>query len=446
MRQVLITIIILYFSSIALGQVDNLPDTTRSCMVDSLKLVIPENYDAFLWSNGDTTNYTWVYENGYYSVIYSLGDFNYYDTTLVKIFPVSIEQPDTTIFCGDTIILSVDSIQYNYLWDPGELTESSIEVFPREETLYSVEITDPEEPGTWCIDTVRVMTEAKIYIDTLIQLEMGCSGESKGKMDIDVSGEYAPFIYDWSAGYPAPYDSTIVEYIIDGDHEIIISDSLGCQLMHEFTVEPYPMPEIEFLFDPDSVVYIQKPFVTFSFNNLTYELSPVDTFDIITYTWNFGDDETSNVLEPTHTYYQDGEFRVTLDYKTYVGCDGTDSTTVTVKPIYPNIPDIITPNGDSFNEFLVIDDTGTPPEDNENPDSGDAKFGIDADNEKMLQDFYIQTSLIIFNRWGKKVYESENYQNDWNGEGLPDGVYFYVLKCTGFQSTDIFKGTVTILR
>jgi len=47
--------------------------------------------------------------------------------------------------------------------------------------------------------------------------------------------------------------------------------------------------------------------------------------------------------------------------------------------------------------------------------------------------------LRVFNRWGQTVFESEKYQNDWNGaanvgvvsginrQGLPEGTYFYVL-------------------
>ena len=50
---------------------------------------------------------------------------------------------------------------------------------------------------------------------------------------------------------------------------------------------------------------------------------------------------------------------------------------------------------------------------------------------------YDNVSLIVFNRWGNKVYESNNYMNDWDGyanvsgvfgnKPLPVGTYFYVL-------------------
>jgi len=45
-------------------------------------------------------------------------------------------------------------------------------------------------------------------------------------------------------------------------------------------------------------------------------------------------------------------------------------------------------------------------------------------------------SVIVYNRWGNKVFEADDYKNDWDGisnqglrvgEGLPDGTYFYII-------------------
>jgi hypothetical protein len=35
--------------------------------------------------------------------------------------------------------------------------------------------------------------------------------------------------------------------------------------------------------------------------------------------------------------------------------------------------------------------------------------------------------VLICNRWGKEVYRSNDYRNDWAAAGLPDGLYFYRL-------------------
>lgn len=76
------------------------------------------------------------------------------------------------------------------------------------------------------------------------------------------------------------------------------------------------------------------------------------------------------------------------------------------------IPNIFTPNGDGVNEVFFI---------RNKPDA---------------------TELIITNRWGKEVLHSKDYQNDWNGGDVSDGVYYYVISAAG-QS---YSGWVEILR
>ena len=82
---------------------------------------------------------------------------------------------------------------------------------------------------------------------------------------------------------------------------------------------------------------------------------------------------------------------------------------------------IITPNGDGDNDVLEF---------------------------KGLEDFPTN-SLRIYNRWGVRMYEKVNYQNDdirWDGSRdgveLPPGVYYYILEFEGFQ----IKNTLTIIR
>ncbi|AUP77204.1 gliding motility-associated C-terminal domain-containing protein [Flavivirga eckloniae] len=71
----------------------------------------------------------------------------------------------------------------------------------------------------------------------------------------------------------------------------------------------------------------------------------------------------------------------------------------------------VTPNGDAYNEYFEI--------------SGIELCGF-------------QYEVQIFNRWGALVYESGNYQNDWNGTTgngsigsagkVPNGTYYYIIK------------------
>lgn len=85
-------------------------------------------------------------------------------------------------------------------------------------------------------------------------------------------------------------------------------------------------------------------------------------------------------------------------------CNNTqfDQVSVTVEPSCDlSIPNVITPDhqGPLVNETFYIDNL----------------------------DKFPGSSVIIYNRWGKKVYESSDYQNNWNGGNYSDGTYYYVL-------------------
>lgn len=88
-------------------------------------------------------------------------------------------------------------------------------------------------------------------------------------------------------------------------------------------------------------------------------------------------------------------------------------------PVALVIPNVITPNGDGFNDRWRID--------------GLADY---ADHE-----------LYIVNRWESTVFQTQAYRQDWDGEGLPDGTYFYLLRVrpTGGQER-LYRGAITLLR
>ncbi len=66
-----------------------------------------------------------------------------------------------------------------------------------------------------------------------------------------------------------------------------------------------------------------------------------------------------------------------------------------------NIPNIISPDnrGSALNETFYIENL----------------------------DRFPPSSLVIYNRFGNRLYESSNYQNNWNGSKYADGTYYYVL-------------------
>ena len=76
-------------------------------------------------------------------------------------------------------------------------------------------------------------------------------------------------------------------------------------------------------------------------------------------------------------------------------------------------PNIITPNNDGLNDVFIV--------------SSAQRGG----------------KLLIFNRWGRKLEEMDNYQNTWDGGNHPDGVYYYQLVDAQGGST---KGWLEVAR
>ena len=75
----------------------------------------------------------------------------------------------------------------------------------------------------------------------------------------------------------------------------------------------------------------------------------------------------------------------------------------------------------------------------------------DGDNDTWVVDglwSYPLNKVTIFNRWGKTVFEAEDYQSDWdgrwNGDALPEGTYYYVLDPG--DGTAPLKGYIMLFR
>ena len=96
-------------------------------------------------------------------------------------------------------------------------------------------------------------------------------------------------------------------------------------------------------------------------------------------------------------------------------------TTATVE-IYSTHRDIMylfTPNNDGFNDLWEIPELAS----------------------------YGKSEVRVYNRWGKLVFHSPDYNNTWNGTShgsdLPEGAYYFIIKTT---NSGTITGTVNILR
>ena len=137
--------------------------------------------------------------------------------------------------------------------------------------------------------------------------------------------------------------------------------------------------------------------------------------------WNTG--ETVSAIEVSHI----GTYSV----RAYDGpCEETADIELPECPPDLIFPNIITPNGDGSNDVFAI-----------------GNLDIDFPNY-----------IAIYNRWGKKVFEKENYQtfardgaihnaeSGFSAEGLSDGVYYYSFHYEGRVHKLDYHGTITVIR
>jgi|GEM_PF-1954194 len=120
---------------------------------------------------------------------------------------------------------------------------------------------------------------------------------------------------------------------------------------------------------------------------------------------------SSNELEKLYSNIPPGRYIVQVTDDLGCGIELTARVRMN-KDVF--VPNVFSPNGDDINDVFYI-------------------RNLPSDNSK----------LIITNRWGKEVYSSNSYQNNWSGGGTPDGLYFYTLRIEGMEP---LTGWVEIIR
>ncbi|WP_293916756.1 DUF7507 domain-containing protein, partial [Sphingobacterium sp. UBA5789] len=98
--------------------------------------------------------------------------------------------------------------------------------------------------------------------------------------------------------------------------------------------------------------------------------------------------------------------------------DASGQYNVTVSPLPLHIPNVFTPNGDGQNDKFEIE-------------------GIER---------FDRVEMTIINRWGNEVYRNSRYDNNWVGEGLNEGTYYYIIETHKGSTKQLHKGWVLIKR
>ena len=181
--------------------------------------------------------------------------------------------------------------------------------------------------------------------------------------------------------------------------------------------------------DPFTVNVNPAPVASFSANittgaaPLNVNFSNFSTTEPLTYLWDFADGDMATTKNVNHEFQNFGVYPVSLVVTDPIGCDDTAFLNINVLVnINVFIPNVFTPNGDGQNDVFRIDFIE----------------GIDA-----VQSF----EGVIFNRWGRKVYEFRDQNDVWDGGDQIDGVYYYVVNINAVNGdTQEHKGAINLIR
>lgn len=377
---------------------------------------------------------------------------------------VTILEGDTLYMCADAPETITASAGYNnYVWT-GPETLNGQSITPNFQGQYVVAATD--EFACVSTDTIEI-----IYYpppaDAIISSEGSTICPGSPGTTLSLSGSY--MLYDWNSG--AGNSSTFLA-TAPGNYTVTVADANGCVgtfnytlLQPTFTVESSTGTacigssvvltasggsNYQWSTGETGSVIVVSPATTTNYSvtitlgtcvqtlTIPVTMGEIPEYDMpdtifmsvgdvefvqgptgfLEYTWypdDFINDSTASGVFVTagesHTLYMTASHAE--------GCTVTDSVVIIVVNL--TIPTGFSPNGDSMNDKFVI------------PELAD-----------------LDGKLTVWNRWGDIVFESEHYENDWNGncenplcygDGiLPDGTYFYLVSVEEIS----YKGYFTL--
>ncbi len=207
---------------------------------------------------------------------------------------------------------------------------------------------------------------------------------------------------------------------VSGTYYIISENNFGCEVILPIDVVVEPSPQAEFIPTPSTL-------------NL-YNLSSTMENNSVggdSYQWFFMDGGTSAEINPTHIFPDSifGEQLITLIVTSLNGCKDTTQKVVIINDeLIFYVPNTFTPDGDTYNQtFQPIFTSGYDP---------------------------LVFSMLIYNRWGEVVFETNDASRGWagtfgeNGNMAQEGVYTWKIefKTNKKDKHQLVTGSVNILR
>lgn len=293
---------------------------------------------------------------------------------------------------------------YSFDWSSGATSQNLLNAA---EGIYSVNITDNH--GCFASDTFKINQPTEL-IDFPWIVPVDCSGANEGRISVSASGGVGPYTYFWPA---LSSNEQVISGVPAGNYTVSITDSNGCILTEVLTLGTDGNLTVEATPDAISVnIGTEIPFTVTGAT--TYQWTPAQYLSC------------ADCEDPVCVPSTSNNYLVTGSNPN--GCTGTDTVLVTVYVDCHNLtlPNVFSPNnsGPEINNTFGL--LGTLP---------------------CLESY----QLLIFNRWGEQVFETQTTDLQWDGtfKGRPQnsGVYFYRLDMKLVSGEEVKKsGNLTLVR
>ncbi|MBI4945833.1 MAG: gliding motility-associated C-terminal domain-containing protein [Bacteroidetes bacterium] len=306
-----------------------------------------------------------------------------------------------------TVTTTGGTAPYTYSWNssPVQTTQTAIGLCAGN---YTVTVTDALTSSTSSVFTITQPITP--LTNTITATNIPCDSICNGTAEVGAVGGSPPYAYIWT---PSGGINAKAIDLCANSYSVIITDINGCSKT-----------------DTATVIQILKPIATATANpvNITFGDSTMLVADGgATYQWfpstGLSDPTLSN---PVASPIQTTTYCVTVT-DAITGCSDNDCITIHVENLCGIlfIPNAFSPNGDGENDTLKV------------------YIG----NLSCIKEY----RLVIFNRWGEKVFESYDPKTGWDGtlrdKGLDPAVFVYYLKVTLATGEKINKkGNISLVR
>jgi len=357
---------------------------------------------------------------------------------------------DTARLCaGEIIFLNANYQDPNatYWWNTGA---NSDEIMALVQGLYFVEVTATTLDGSLICkgnDSIFVSINPHPLPDFDLDNKEGCAPMEIQFTNLSTPNDI-PITYKWkiynvigqevfSSNQVSP--NFFVEEPGSYHVQLVLITENGCSdsIMRWNYFEVHPQPIAEFSFTPE-ISLLSETGGVITFTNYCDSVVFANNPDAIWY-WDYADgNRQSTQWNPIYTYATWGDYDVEFNITTAFGCKSSIKHTVIIEEDL-QFPNIITPNGDGLNDVFAI-----------------KNLNIDINPED--PDQYRANSLQVYDRWGKKVYDEENYDTYmkdeqiyvgtkfFDGSKLQDGQYYFSFNYKGKVKSVKYSGSLLIIR